>query len=371
MTSPVDDHKFNDDLLLHDSDRRLAQEKYPSIIHVLDHPELRQLFSEYDAPANRAKRKGMRAGLWAVALGLAALAAAAAEITITHEEWLSWGLAVISGLFGISSFLICNVGVLFASRKRDWLHHRLMGESIRQFHFQTLAFRLPQILASLKDDAAKEAFLAERKLRLESFKARMIGKLDAIFTTIAQEDEKVSSWHHDGTNEPIKMRENDDLIPLFNAYRELRILHQYGYVNYKLKEDHKIFSPMARRQKEMLSMLTWTSIIGLLAMHVGVLFGAVVPHSIWAGFHSPIAIVFIIWLALAALAIRTIEQGLQPEREIERYQQFRSALRAILERYDGARSQATKIEVMREMERLSFDEMRDFLITNERSRFVM
>jgi Domain of unknown function (DUF4365) len=68
---------------------------------------------------------------------------------------------------------------------------------------------------------------------------------------------------------------------------------------------------------------------------------------------------------------RAIEQGLQPEREIERYQQYRSAVRAILERYDEAPSQAAKIEIMREMERLSFDEMRNFLITNERSRFVM
>jgi hypothetical protein len=29
------------------------------------------------------------------------------------------------------------------------------------------------------------------------------------------------------------------------------------------------------------------------------------------------------------------------------------------------------IEIMREMERMAFDEMRNFLVTNERSRFVM
>ena len=51
-----DHHKFNDDLLLQDADRKLAQRKYPSIFHALDHPELRDLFCEYDAPANRAKR---------------------------------------------------------------------------------------------------------------------------------------------------------------------------------------------------------------------------------------------------------------------------------------------------------------------------
>ena len=56
---------------------------------------------------------------------------------------------------------------------------------------------------------------------------------------------------------------------------------------------------------------------------------------------------------------------------MERYQQYRAALRAVQERFDAAPSQAEKLAVMREMERISFDEMRNFLITNDRSRFVM
>ena len=198
MAPSVDEHKFNDDLLLHESDRELAARKFPSIVHVLDHPELRKLFIEYDAPANRAKRNGLRAGFWAIGLGFAALAAAAAEILFIHSsgdeaERARAGVAVVSGLFGlfgVLSFSIGSVGVLFASRKRDWLYRRLMGESIRQFHFQTLAFRLPEILASLKYDDARSAFQAERNLWLESFKARMVGKLDAVFAAAIDEDEK-------------------------------------------------------------------------------------------------------------------------------------------------------------------------------------
>jgi hypothetical protein len=71
MASGIDNHKFNDDLLLSEADRELARKRYGSIYHVLDHPDLQQLFAEYDAPANRAKRKGLKAGLWAVGLGLA------------------------------------------------------------------------------------------------------------------------------------------------------------------------------------------------------------------------------------------------------------------------------------------------------------
>jgi len=167
------------------------------------------------------------------------------------------------------------------------------------------------------------------------------------------------------------MPESKDLEPLFDAYRELRILHQLGYANYKLHDDHRVFSAMPRRQLTILSQAVFAWIVLLVVMHGGVLAGAIFPGSVFEAFHSPNAVVVIIWLALAALATRAIEQGLQPEREIERYQQYRSGIRAILERYDEASSQKSKIEIMREMERLAFDEMRNFLVTNERSRFVM
>lgn len=65
MAMPSVDHKFNDDLLLLEEDRKLASIKYPTIFHVLDHPQLRQLFSKYDVPANRAKRIGLIAGFGA------------------------------------------------------------------------------------------------------------------------------------------------------------------------------------------------------------------------------------------------------------------------------------------------------------------
>jgi hypothetical protein len=65
----------------------------------------------------------------------------------------------------------------------------------------------------------------------------------------------------------------------------------------------------------------------------------------------------IIWIVIVALAARVFEQGLQPEGEIERYQQYGSACKAILERFDPAPSQAEKVRIMMEMERLSFDEM--------------
>jgi hypothetical protein len=372
MLAPSDDHKFNDDLLLHEEDRKLALIKYPSIFHVLDHPELRQLFSKYDVPANRAKRTGLMAGIWAIAFGFGALGIAALELLYSENTTYSVALAITSGLFGIISFLIGSVGVLFAGRKRNWLRSRLMGEKIRQFHFQMLVFRLPEILGSLKDDVSKALFISERNLWFETFKAQLIGKLDSAFAAVIHEDESINPWlFGNSTKRATEMQEDKCLNPIFEAYRELRIVHQLDFTNYKLQDDHRIVSAMPRRQMAVISQLIFTWILLLVVMHVGVLAGALFPDSIFTVFHSRGAIVVIIWLALAALATRAIEQGLQPEREIERYQQYRSGVRAILERYDEATSQSAKIAIMREMERLAFDEMRNFLVTNERSSFVL
>jgi hypothetical protein len=376
----MNDNKFNDDLLIAESDRALAARLYPTVLHVLDDPELKGLFSKHDKAANQAKRKGQIAGFWVIAFGFCALAIAALQYPLTHAtgehfsaatvDTLRLVLAALSAVCGILSVLIGSVGVLYGRRKRDWLRHRLMGESIRQFHFQTLVFRLPEILASLKNENAKLAFVSDRKLWLETFKSRFEGKLDSIFVATINEENRVESVH-DGLTNTAKIRDIKALDPLFEAYRQLRILHQLGYADYKLQRDHRIFSPVPGRQAEVLSRISSVSIILLFAISIGVLLGVIFSGSVWAAFDSETINVVVIWIALAALATHAIEQGLQPERETERYQQYRSGVRAIRERFDSASSQDDKIKIMCEMERLAFDELRNFLKTNERARFVM
>ena len=74
-----DRETFNHDLLLHKQDRLLAKAKYPTIWHVLDHPELRGYFAGRDQVANDAKRRGRHAGLLAIGLGCLAFLFASAE----------------------------------------------------------------------------------------------------------------------------------------------------------------------------------------------------------------------------------------------------------------------------------------------------
>jgi hypothetical protein len=107
---------------------------------------------------------------------------------------------------GILSVLIGSVGVLYGRRKRDWPHHRLMSEISSPIPFQTLVFRLPEIVASLKNEPAKLAFVSDRKLWLETFKSHFEGKLDSIFVAMINEENRIQSGLHDGLTSPAKSR---------------------------------------------------------------------------------------------------------------------------------------------------------------------
>jgi len=47
MWQDPDRHKFNSDLLASEEDRKRAESIWPSLIHILYHPELVQLFDYY------------------------------------------------------------------------------------------------------------------------------------------------------------------------------------------------------------------------------------------------------------------------------------------------------------------------------------
>jgi len=127
----------------------LATRKYPTILHVLDHPELRALFAGFDETAKQAKRKGRTFGLLAIALGFTALALAAFE-NLLHpgsghaslppglRDWPTV-LALVAAGCGLASVAIGSMGILFAKRKRLWLHQRFVTERVGSFNFRPLS----------------------------------------------------------------------------------------------------------------------------------------------------------------------------------------------------------------------------------------
>lgn len=378
MKSTIEEHRFNSDLLLtpgrgkKPSDLEAARDKYGPIYHVLDHKTLRQLFLTYDGPANKAKTRARKSGIQAIFLILIALVVAAIEPLADEIFHLPEAgkiiFTVTSVGCGIVGFALASMGALFADKKCEWLYQRLMTERIRQFYFQTFVFRLPEILQSLRNETSFKKDRDGPDGWFEKFKLRFAGPVKLEFERTLTNHTEAFIWLHDSGKERINIPEHSELAslePLFAAYRELRIIHQISYANYKLKNDD--FSKPGR-QAEFLWRASVICMGVVCAIHIGVLFGV--------GFHQIDSLLFrilnliIVLIAIAVLAARAVEQGLQPEREVERYQRYLIDVQSILTRFDAA-SRNEKPHIMKEMEWLSFNETQDFLICGERAQFIM
>jgi hypothetical protein len=406
--------KFNHDLLVNLADQDLARELYPSVFNSLYDPDLIDYFKQFDDRANEAKRKSRRLGTRAILLGGAAIALAAIDVAIRvffpGEVSLLLLIGSAAAACGLWSAALGALGMLFGQRKHEWLINRFMGERIRQFHFQSLIAQLSLILAmpstsngqnsgtnaragaKVRDGSdkpattnpAQERFLDARHRRLIGFKAAFdeLGREAKFGVTVGPGGE--ANWSLcDVRDAPVVPGSDATLQSLFAAYRELRIQHQLDYANYKLTKDSKIFSDMPRQQSELLQHVSKFGIAFVVAVHLCVLliiafslFGWLfLGHPAGSGTEMAVTGIFsfaIIALAVVSLCAHAFSQGLQPEREVERYQQYGSALNSILMDFDSADDPLEKIKVMKQMERVAFTEMRNFLITHhERSSFAM
>jgi hypothetical protein len=359
------DHQFNTDLLVNPGDLDSARRAFPRMAHVLDHPALQDAFQRFDRPAKAAKRRGRIAGLAAIALGILALAIAAAS---PNER--VWG--IVAAMCGVTSIAVGLGGALYAGAKRRWLLNRVMTERLRQFHFQAFVCRWREIAASPSAPDAAQSYADEREIWFNRFFAPFPGQLDAELTDLLDDESGKKCWLHPPPRLLAPEEETADLKELFAAYRDLRIMHQLHYANYKLRSDENLFSWSLRLQEVIFSYTSLICILVIFAIHLWVA-GSLsleghAEHSKLLGFDVH---VWVIWIAIVVLGVRALQEGLQPEREIERYRHYRAGVRAVRDRFDEARSPTEKLEVMLEMERLSFDEFRNFLRSNNEARFVM
>ncbi|MCK5232332.1 MAG: hypothetical protein KAR13_18820, partial [Desulfobulbaceae bacterium] len=342
-----------------------------SVLHVLDHPELRKVFSKYDEPANSAKKRSRLLGFIAIAFGVVALLGASAAPLYHGGPW-AVVIGSVSALAGILSVLIGWWGLLFSEKKREWLHNRLMTERLRQFHFQTIPCRFNDIITSLKNQDTYKRLCEQW---LETIKQRFEGHLNARYTSVTSntiDDSEV--WLHEcqSSNLAQENATKDELKQLLDAYRELRINHQLQYANYKLRQGSTVFTDASKKQGLIFKNTSLVLIVVVFAIHMVIAFMTAFGISEVLGeVGMKILHVAAIWVAITALASRALEEGLQPDREIERYEDYRLGVQSILNRYEAAQSLSEKISIMQEMERLSYDEMQNFLRTHDKARFVM
>jgi hypothetical protein len=368
---------FNDDLLLSDVDRKEVARSFPTCMHVLDFPELRQVFDGYDLSANRWKKNLRRAGLATIALGVIALLGASTEPLYGKlPSVFSNAIVVLSALAGLLSIVISTFGVLHSASKNRWLEARLMTERLRQFQFQTLVFRIPTILRCAAAPKFDAQFGKARERWFSTFKIEHVDHLPAKLKEVLDDDSEEQFQLHGGGDALDGVATSNPLLAeLFAAYRLLRIRHQILYANFKLGGDSLNFP---RKQVSLLSGVSLICILLVFFAHFAVSISSVsrlLPYEAVAdglSFMRGTSVhVLIIWTVIVALAARTFEEGLQPTREVERYTAYRARLGRLLYHFDEAANVPERVRIMTEVERLVYQEMREFLKTNFEARFVL
>ncbi len=361
-------YSFNHDLLLGESDLAAAKADFPNIAFALHNPALNSLFGPIDARANAAKRKSRQWGVVAVFLATLALMLAAAEV-LYHgaDKTMVRLLAAIGAVAGIASVFIGVFGVMFRARKMRWLADRLSTERMRQFHFQHFIEFGGEIVKGASDGAAAKAYLERRDADFARFKRDFLDHVDEKLHHLVEAEDPGDGLVFPEIPDNIP-KDAPHLAEYFRAYTVLRFNRQIAYCDLMLREKNAFWKYAPVRQAKIIGAVAMVCVFAILVLH-GLVFVGALANVGWM--KGPVIHVGAIWAAIVALSARTIEEGFQPETEVERLRQYRLSLKRIHHRFTTVTDVDDKIRAMMDLEKLAFEEMILFLRGNYEAQYVM
>jgi hypothetical protein len=369
----------NDDLLLDVKEREHFAERFPRLAPIFDWEEMRDAFDLYEQPAKAARKGSRRQGMGAVALGFAGLALTALTLFFAKlssaffpklfptpdlaERWIGGAAAALVVLGMVVGFQQALIG----QAKRRWLVSRYWTERIRQLHFQLILNNLEAAAAAIDDGEALKEWRIFRARALKNFlhdaEQNLEGAFDKLEDDYAEEDVWIEpAWTKPRPAPP----QTPELVELLGGLRALRIGVQERYTALKLKPG--AYSPQTRSVwlhgvSDVFTgaVLAITIVIGILYVH-----GSEEPRLWLLGLLGAAGA-----LTAAVVALRVLNEGLLLRTEAERYRWYLASVRSIRDRFDRADAASERIGLLRELERLAYQEMRRFLITFGEARFIM
>lgn len=333
-----------------------------AVHYVFDFPELLQSFRDHDEDAGRARNLNRRVGWCAIGLVWSALMIGAFDLIHPSSDdisfWLHMAILALSVLgtgFGVS-------GLFKWSWRRQWLRNRLWTEMLRLFHFHYIAANLDKILTA-KTEEDRQAYRDHRHRAFETFKTKVLENPEAEIGRIIERRGETDLSKvvplRDVSGDP-----NPDVTAtFFTVWQALRFKWQLGYANAKLNEDSVKINPRGLVQR--FSNLGWVCLILILILHM--LHFVELPDCI----PKDLPALLIVWLAITALAGRALEEGRQPNREVERYEGYRASIRAARSRFRRVPNLRAKLGVAISFERTSMEEMRVFIRTHAEAKFLL
>lgn len=369
------EHRFNSDLLLSESDREIAKTAYPEIYHVIDHPDLRKEFADYDTIANRSKVRAQRVGFAAVVLATVALFFSAITPLLlvlipSVPPWVErlFAYAEACGLIGAA---IAAGGILIGGFKKEWLQARMMAEVIRLWHFQSFICRSNEIDASCNaSTGGQSTFLLAREKRFKAFIHDWSSAPDSRLEELIEIPEAGYQLLHEETG---RFGPNSAVAEkVFAAYRQLRFRQQVDYANHKLKKTpDKTWTalgwPVSVLQRRIEALASFC-LIGSLLISLLIVIGY---FAEWHAMPHAVLACGIIVLLIFNMAIRAVQDGLAVPEELQRYNDYGGKIRYLLTRFDATQDPSIKFHLMEEMERAALQELKGFLRAFSEAHFLV
>ncbi len=383
--------RFNDELLLAQEDRDLAARSFPDVFFALDHPALRADFVRLDREARRAKARSRAFGLAAIGLALASLLTFPLEPVVriflgdaAPDPGVLRALAFAGAASGVLAIVFGNLGLGFGASKRDWLYRRLSCERLRQWHAQYQLATATDIAAASGDPERRKAYEQERAIAYERFRRSFLGQVSSEFSKYTQRNAagRISgraltasdmrafwidpSWA-DLARRKLQEGEGQALEKVRSAYTSIRLQGQVQYTNHVLSDSGRFWSHPAR-QIRLLTAASYT----LVALAFLVNFGATLLAIARPPTPVDMALVSVAMaLALLAVGARALQEGLHPQQELNRMENYAIAVAHAQQEIQSAKGPREALLAAQLLERASTEEMLDFLITNDRARFVL
>ena len=370
----------NDDLLLDEKERKRFYDRHPRLAPVFDWEEMRKAFDDHEQPAKHARKLSRLHGTIAVGLGFLGLALTAftpylaqllsfstlfSRTPDSAERWIG----VLAAALIVAGTIVGFYQTLIGQAKRRWLISRYWTERIRQFHFQLILNNLESAAAAFGGGAALDAWRALRQGKLDDFlhdtEKTLATALEELVDDHAEEDVWADKAWSDPPPSPPTTPELAELAELLQALRKQRIGVQDLYTALKLTPG--LHSPQTRAQWLHGLSDACTGAILLITVAIGLLYfhGSKEPQLWRLGLLGAAGA-----LTAAVVALRVLNEGLLLRTEAERYRWYLASVRSIRDRFKKADT-ADRIRLLRELERLAYQEMRRFLVTSKEARFIL
>ncbi|HEY2070580.1 MAG TPA: hypothetical protein VGG48_13565 [Rhizomicrobium sp.] len=364
-----------------------ADGKMPQTVKfAFEFPELLDAFLNIDSKANFARDMNRKLGILAILMVLVALLIASTDMAL--GSILPEATGILAAVLGLAGAAIMLIGFHPLSPRRTWIRNRLLTESLRLFHFHYIAARIPDIANASGRADREAAYLAHRQATFDQFRARLIdlprADLDEVVAApdMVMLDDLVAASRSEIS--PDDKAAKQALIDVFDVWKMLRLNWQLKYCKEKLAKVSGTRAPTAWQMEHRFSMVAWVCVFVIIALHALHLIYKYLPHiQLVGGFMlhhanliSPWQVnqglqIAVVWTALISLAVRAMESGLQPQREVERYEQYRSKINVSAVRFDRSQDFATKLEISRGFESQSLEEMQMFVRTHTNSHFLL